>query len=197
LVYSSGYPTPLPLTNSLEMFVDANWGGDGSFPCSCKDLSLTDSAQPVLCKHARSTTGYIATLGHNIISWKSTVQRTTALSSGEAEYIASCTAVKEVMWLRSVLNELGLKQVGATTIHEDNQGCIKLSNNPVKHGRTKHIDIQFHYQRERVAEGSVVLTYISTDKNIADIATKPLGRIVFTRLRDAIVKDVVVVINKF
>jgi len=88
--------------------------------------------------------------------------------------MALTQATKEAIWLRRLLVELGFKQTAATTIFEDNQSCIALAKNPVHHARTKHIDIQHHFVREKVESGDVKLIYMSTGDMVADTLTKPL-----------------------
>ena len=86
-------------------------------------------------------------------------QPVVALSSTEAEYIALCAAVQEVVWLRNLLKDLNFEQKDSTTLFEDNQGAIVLSKNPSSHPRTKHIDIKYHYTREKVESGEIKLEY--------------------------------------
>ena len=99
----------------------------------------------------RSTTGFafMAQKEGAAISWNSKKQPTAAISSSEAEYQAMSAAVQEVLYLRSLLEEMGVKSEGATVIQEDNQSCIKMCKNPVMQKRTKHIDIKHHFVRER------------------------------------------------
>ena len=141
----------------LEGFADASWASD------------VDSR--------RSTTGYVFFLNGSVVSWKSKRQPTVATSSTEAEYMALYSATQEAVWLRLLLSDIGCANGSATTIYEDNQGCIALAKNPVFHSRTKHIDIKFHFLREKVEEGVIALEYKPTDKMIADGLTKALGRI--------------------
>ena len=89
--------------------------------------------------------------------------------------MALYAAAQEAVWLRLLLSNIRF-ELGATTIYEDNQGCIALAKNPVFHARTKHIDIKFHFLREKVEEGVIVLKYKPTDEMIADGLTKALGR---------------------
>ena len=107
----------------------------------------------------RSTGSYVFTANGAPISWSSRKQPTVALSSTEAKYMAAKEAVKEAIWLRRFLGELGQKQVGPTVIFEDNKGCIDLSKNPVHHNQTKHIDIQYHFVRKKVKSEEVLLKY--------------------------------------
>ena len=119
----------------------------------------------------RSTTGVVFTLGSGPISWSSKRQPTVALSSTEAEYRAACFAACEAIWLRRLLGELSFPQA-ATTLLCDNQSCIAIAKNPIFHARTKHIEVQYHYVRERVLAGELLLQYVPTAENAADILTK-------------------------
>jgi hypothetical protein len=123
----------------------------------------------------RSVTGYVFTLGTAVISWKSQRQKTVALSSTEAEYMAASSATRELLWLRKLMSELHHPQE-TTVLQCDNQGCIALTNNPTYHQRTKHIDTQYHFIRDEVEKKVIRLQYIATDEMIADVLTKPLRR---------------------
>ena len=107
-----------------------------------------------------------------------------ALSSTEAEYMAATQATKEAIWLCQLLSELGHPQRGVTVIFKDNSGCIELAKNPIHHVRTKHIDIQHHFVREKVLSGKVELVHCSTNEQLADIMTKPLVRDKFRPLSE-------------
>ena len=119
----------------------------------------------------RSTIGVVFTLGSGPISWSSKRQPTVALSSTEAEYRAACFAAGEAIWLRRVLGELSFPEA-ATTLLCDNQSCIAIAKNPIFHARTNHIEVQYHYVRERVLAGELLLQYVPTTENAADILTK-------------------------
>ena len=110
----------------------------------------------------RSTTGFAFMVQKEgaAISWNSKKQPTAAISSSEAEYQAMAAAVQEVLYLRSLLEEMGVKSEGATVIQEDNQSCIKMCKNPVMQKRTKHIDIKHHFVRERVEDGELFVHFI-------------------------------------
>nr|BAP68993.1 RxLR effector candidate protein [Hyaloperonospora arabidopsidis Emoy2] len=119
------------------------------------------------------------------ISWKSQKQRTVALSSTEAEYMALSEATKEAVWLKVFLGELGeMTSDEAIKMFEDNQGSIALAKNPEFHKRTKHIDIRYHFVREKVESGEVILEYCSTQDMLADMMTKPIAAVQFESLRD-------------
>jgi hypothetical protein len=122
----------------------------------------------------RSITGWVFKLYGGAVSWQSRKQRTPALSSVEAEYMATTQASKEALWWRYFLTELGLPPKGPTIIYSDSQGSIALAKNPEHHDRTKHIDIQYHFIRHQLATGAVKLHYIGTEDMVADVLAKPL-----------------------
>ena len=121
----------------------------------------------------RSTTGFVYILGGGAISWGSRLQPTVAASTSEAEYMAAAQAVKEALWLRTLLCSFGIK-VGAMKIYCDSQGAIKLLKHPIASIRSKHIDIIHHFARERVYRKEVTFEYISTEEMVADCLTKAL-----------------------
>ncbi|KAG8500107.1 hypothetical protein CXB51_003710 [Gossypium anomalum] len=118
----------------------------------------------------RSTTGYVFTLAGGPISWKSTLQSTVALSTTEAEYMTITEAVKEAIWLQSMVKTLGLVQEHIN-VYCDSQSAIHLAKNQVYHARTKHIDVRFHFVREIIDEGKICLQKIKTADNPADMMT--------------------------
>jgi hypothetical protein len=155
--------------SELVGHADANWGGD--------------------IDTRRSTTGFVFDLGSGAISWSSKRQPTVSLSTCEAEYQAQTAAAKEAVWLRSLLNELLIPETEspyATIIYADNQGAIALAKDPKYHARTKHIDIQHHWIREKIAGGEVKLEYVHTSRQIADGLTKPLPKDAFYAFRKAL-----------
>ncbi len=136
-----------------------------------------------------STTGYLFTFDGNTITWGSRLQSTVALSFAESEYMAMSSAVQEAIHLLQLLKDLGFKESEPTVIFEDNQGCIALSGNPVFHKRTKHIDIRFHFIRERVASGEIDIKYIPTEHQLADVLTKTLPKARTIKLPKLIMGD--------
>ena len=121
----------------LEGFTDLDWAG-----------SVVDR---------KSTSGCCFSLGSSMVSWFSKKQSSVALSTAEAEYIAACAACKEAIWLRKLLADLSGHQIDVTVIFCDNQSYVKLSENPVFHDRSKHIDMKYHYIRDIVQMGVVKL----------------------------------------
>ena len=132
----------------------------------------------------RSTSGYVFQIGDATINWSSKRQQTVARSTTEAEYVALSAAAQESIWLRRLLSDLGYGTTGPTTIYEDNNGAIEITKNPKFHNRTKHIDIAYHFARERVASNELEVVYCHTGEMIADVMTKGLGRIQFEKMRD-------------
>ncbi len=115
-------------------------------------------------------------IGGGPVSWSSKRQTVVALSTAEAEYIATSHAAQEAIWFRQFLRDLGFVQNSATIIQSDNQGAISLSKNPVDHGRCKHVDIKFHFIRQQILEKNIALVYCPTEHMAADIMTKGFSR---------------------
>ncbi len=141
---------------SLRGYCDADWGGDAN--------------------EWHSTTGYIFFVGVGAISWNCKRQPTIALYTTEAEYMATSQCTKEAIWLRKLMMDVGLVQNGATNNMCDNQGCIALAKNSIHHSRTKHIDIQHHFIREKLESGEIGLKYCPTQDMVADVLTKALAK---------------------
>eukprot|EP00253_Pinus_taeda_P035439 PITA_35439 len=108
------------------------------------------------------------------ISWASKKQPIVALSTIEAEYVVATTTSCQVVWMRRMLRSLGQEQAKGTMIFCENSSTIALSKNLVFHKRTKHIDTRFHYIRELVSNGEIVLQHCRTQEKVVDILTKPL-----------------------
>ena len=147
---------------NLEGYVDLDWLG-----------SAIDR---------KRTSGCCFSIGSSVISWFSRKQSCVALSTTEAEYVAACSASCEAVWLRKLLSDLFDLQPDATCIYCNNQSCVKLSENPLFHDKSKHIEIKFHYIRDMVQRGAVKLQYVATKEQIADVLTKPLMRAKFDYL---------------
>lgn len=122
----------------------------------------------------KSTGAYVFTIGSGAVSWSSKKQSVVALSTLEAEYMAMTQAAKEAIWMQSLLRELGA-QLDNVLIYGDNQGAIALSRPSVLHNRSKNIDIQYHFIRSALAEGTISIDYLPTAVMLADILTKSLA----------------------
>jgi hypothetical protein len=131
----------------------------------------------------RSITGWVAKLNGDPVSWSSKKQRVVALSTCEAELYAESAAIQEVLWLRGLMEELGLHTQTGSTVYGDNQSAIAVSQNGIKGERTKHVDVKYHFVTETVERGDVKLRWVPTTQQQADIFTKALAAPVFELLR--------------
>nr|GEU71158.1 copia protein [Tanacetum cinerariifolium]GEU71313.1 copia protein [Tanacetum cinerariifolium] len=150
------------------------------------DMSLTAYAD---VDHAgcqdtrRSTSGSAQFLGEKLISWLSKKQKSTAISSTEAKYIALSGCCAQILWMRSQLTDYGF-QFNKFSMYCDNKSAIALCCNNVQHSRAKHIDVLYHFIKEQVENGIVELHFVRTEYQLADIITKPLPRERFNFLID-------------
>ncbi|XP_060969865.1 secreted RxLR effector protein 161-like [Cannabis sativa] len=119
----------------------------------------------------RSTSAYFFLIGGNCVSWKVQLQTVVALSTTEAEYVATTEAIKEAIWLKGLMKELNLLK-GVPTVYSDSQSCIFLCKNPMFHYRTKHIEIKYHFIRDKVTQGEIGIEKVPTEDNPADMGTK-------------------------
>jgi hypothetical protein len=131
----------------------------------------------------KSTYEYCFSLGSAMISWSIWKQGSISQSTTEAEYIAASDARKEAVWLRKLVSGLFGDKIEMTVVHCDNQSCIKLTKNPIFHGRSKHIDMRYHYIRDLVQRKTIKLHYIATSEQVVDILTKPLTSRQFVYMR--------------
>jgi hypothetical protein len=158
---------------SLLADSDADWAGD--FDTS------------------RSTTGYIVYLWGAAIAWQSRLQPTVATSTMEAEYMAAYGAIQEIVWIRGVMTELGIKEfelsgkAAPTTLNMDSKSAIDLAQNPINHKRSKHIRIKYHWVREQVGAKIIKLQHVISTDMRADMMTKSLA----DKLHDKHMKSVV------
>ena len=123
-------------------------------------------------------------MGSAVISWSSRKQPIVTLSTTETEFVVASACACQEIWLRNILEEVHFKQQGPTFIYCDNSSTIKLSKNPIMHGRSKHIDVRFHLLRDLSNEGIIDLIYCKSEEQIADIMTKPLELSAFQKLRN-------------
>lgn len=159
------------------------------FPCKRRKseielLGYSDSDWSGDKEDRKSTASFLFKLGDASISWGSKKESVVALSSCEAEYIAASMCACQALWLDALMRELGMKKEGSVKLLVDNRSAIDLAKHPVAHGRSKHIDTRFHFLRDHVNKGTLVLEHCRTDIQLADILTKPMKRIRFKELRE-------------
>lgn len=129
----------------------------------------------------KSTTGYVSIVAGGPVTWSSHKQKCVSRSTTEAEYIAASDTTVEIIWLRKFLQELGIEMHNPTNLFVDNQSAIQLVKNTEQHKKTKHIDVKFHFIREKFQDGTIYVSYISSDKQLADMFTKPLSKDKFNK----------------
>lgn len=150
-----------------------------TFSKSTENLSGFCDADWASSSDRYSISGYIFMKGSenpSYISWKSKKQPTVALSTCEAEYMALALCVQEAIFLIKLMSDMYTEVHLPVQIGVDNQGAIQLAKNPVKHQRTKHIDVRYHFIREHVSNSTVSIFYVPSSLNVSDALTKPLSK---------------------
>lgn len=140
----------------VEGFTDADWAGSPS--------------------DRRSTTGYCTFLGGNLVTWKSKKETVVARSSAEAEYRAMAHTASELTWLQHFLQEIGFSAPTPMEFFCDNQAALHIASNPVFHERTKHIEVDCHFIRDKILSGDISTPFVKSGDQLADVFTKSLCR---------------------
>lgn len=138
------------------------------------DAKITCYSDADWASNMRSTSGYCVLIGGNMISWRSKKQNTFALSSAETEYRVMAAISKELVWLKNLLSELRLRDFQATKLICDNQVALYITSNLVFHERTKHIEIDCHYVRNKVLLGEITIKFVKSEDQRVDMFTKSL-----------------------
>jgi len=152
----------------------------GGSPDSLQLTCSADSDHAGDLATRRSRSGYLFFLGEDgAVSWASKLQSVVAISTREAEHYALSLAVQEALHLRQLVVELLSRDTSTTSaepvyIHQDNQSTIRFSNNSIVRDRTKHIDIRYHFVKDRIDRGTIQIGYLPTDQMSADALIKPL-----------------------
>ena len=139
----------------IEGYTDADWAGN-----------VTDR---------RSTSGYFTFVGGNLVTWRSKKQKVVALSSAEAEYRGMAKGVCELLWLQRLLGELGYPSNSASNLFCDNKAAIDISHNPIQHDRTKHVEVDRHFIKEKLDENIIQFPFVKSEDQLADILTKAVA----------------------
>ena len=145
-------------------------------------MAFTDSDYAGDVEDRRSTSGHVFLMGAGAVAWSSRKQPLVTLSTTEAEFVAAAACACQAIWMRRILKMIGYSQESSTTVRCDNSSAIKLSKNPVMHGRSKHIDVRYHFLRDLTKDGVVELVHCGTQDQVADIMTKPLKLDAFLKL---------------
>jgi len=149
---------------NIEGYCDSDWA-------SCQD-------------DRRSTSGYCMFVGGNLVSWKSKKQPVVSRSTAEVEYRAMALGVAEMLWLKRVLEDLKVKHEGEMKLWCDSKLAISIANNHVQHDRTKHVEIDRFFIKEKLEIGLLELSHVATRDQVADCLTKGLSSIDLVRLCD-------------
>ena len=140
---------------TLEAYTDADYAG-----------SVDDR---------RSTSGYCTFLGGNLVTWRSKKQNVVARSSAEAEFRAMALGICELLWLKIILQDLKIEWNGPMKLYCDNKSAINIAHNPVQHDRTKHVEVDRHFIKEKLDSGTICIPFVSTGNQLADVLTKGLS----------------------
>ncbi|CAL8151472.1 unnamed protein product [Prunus armeniaca] len=144
---------------NIDGYSDADWAGN-----------VTDR---------KSTSGYFTFVGGNLVTWRSKKQNVVALSSAEAEFRGITKGICELLWLRKLLTELGYKPTSTMNLFCDNRAAIAIAQNPVQHDRTKHVEVDRHFIKQKLEAKVFQFPFVKSEDQLADILTKAISSKVF------------------
>ena len=157
-----------------------------------KDIRATvDSDYAGDSSHRRSVTGISIEIAGECVYYKTRYQPTISLSSTEAEFIAACDTAKVILYIRSILEDIGVPQEKATTLYEDNQGALLMANSGQPTKRTRHMDVKYFAIQNWIENDLLVLARIDTSDNESDTMTKNVGRTLFYRHQDYLMGEII------
>ena len=143
-------------------------------------FGFTDSDYAGDVDDRKSTSGYVFIMGSTTISWCLKKQAILTLSTTRAEFVVATTCACQAIWLRKILEELHFKQPEPTPVYCDNISIVKLSKNLVLYGRSKHIDVKYHFLRDLTKDGAIDIIYCKSEDQVVDLFSKPL-KLVFSK----------------
>ncbi|GKB83804.1 putative RNA-directed DNA polymerase [Tanacetum coccineum] len=143
---------------NIQIFTDADWAGDKG--------------------NRRSTSGYFSLVGGNLVTWKSKKQKVVSLSSAEAEFRGIAKGLAEALWIRKLVSEIGFPPKESIRIMSDNKAAIQISKNHVQHDRTKHVEVDRHFIKEKLEARMIKLPFVKSKDQLADILTKAVGMVI-------------------
>ncbi|XP_076908792.1 uncharacterized protein LOC143565815 [Bidens hawaiensis] len=146
-----------------QLYTDADWAGDKG--------------------NRRSTSGYFTLVGGNLVTWRSKKQKVVALSNAEAEFRGIQRGITEILWIRKLLTEIGYPPQDTSRIMCDNKAAIQISENPVQHDRTKHIEVDRNFIKEKLETKIISLPFVRSEDQLADILTKVVNERILHKCR--------------
>ena len=159
--------------------------GYGVFLAKREDLEIdgyTDADWASNPVDRKSTGGYFTFIGGNLVTWRSKKQKVVALSSAEAEFRGMKSGLMEILWLRRLLTEIGFPPTRKSQLFCDNKAAISISENPVQHDRTKHVEVDRHFIKEKLEGGIIEFPFVRSEEQLADILTKAVHPKVFNEI---------------
>ena len=140
---------------NIDGYSDADWAGN-----------VTDR---------KFTSGYFTFMGGNLVTWRSKKQNVVALSSAEAEFRGMTKGICELLWLRKLLTELGYKPTSTMNLFCDNKAAIAIAQNPVQHDRTKHVEVDRHFIKQKLEAKVFQFPFVKSEDQLADMLTKAIS----------------------
>lgn len=145
--------------SNIEGYTDADWAGDHTT--------------------RKSTSGYFTFVEGNLVTWKSKKQKVVARSSAEAEFRGMAHGICELLWIKRVLSDLGIEHTKPMNLYCDNKAAIDIAQNPVQHDRTKHVEVDRHFIKEKLNQKIIQFPFVKSEDQLADVLTKAVSRKVF------------------